>query len=298
MMSLRDLILTAMVAAVVSVCPAVPVVTYSQEDLSRLLGEVVGERPTAKAKIRIHRNSAGTLLNLVLPSKAEALLHPTRQEKFPVSELVIDVFRLDNGQGVAQLAEDEGSPYPMLMVGTYEPIRGRGFDFAPDGSALMVAQKEATSLNTFDKPYFAKLSVANFEGKRLFKRRGDLVLVGNNTATGLVEARLISVHGPGNFGEAGKLNLQSVAVGVRVLDYSPEDDELLLGGVDAGGASSFAVYNLGNGQGRTVAPQRVGDTEAMFVKDKRLADRLQGRAQAAPEKGTFFGELFGGVFKK
>ncbi|NLD61226.1 hypothetical protein GX645_02100 [Candidatus Sumerlaeota bacterium] len=284
-----------LVAVVTMVSPAfsADIVTFSQNDISRIIGEVIGVQPPV-GSLSIHRNSQGNMLNAVYPKRAEVIIHTNRQEQHPVSDMVIDVFRLDNGTPAAQIIEDEG--FPTLMVGDNEPIRAKGgYDIEPSGRALMVSQKENTTLSTLDKPYFTKLRIGNFDGKRIFSRGNDMVLIGNNTATGLMEARLISVQGNGVFGEAGKLNLHNVASGIRVLDYAPDDDELLLGGVDASGATSFAVYNLGTGQGRVVAPQRPGDTQALFLSNSsKLAARLSGRAGPAPTKRGFFQELFQG----
>lgn len=292
--SLKILITLAIMSMMVSLANAATVVTFSQDDLSRILGEVFGERPDPKKKLRIHRSFNNKTLHIVFPSRGEAILHSNRQEQFPVSDLVCDTLRLDNGQVAAVLAED--TAYPMLMVGDQAPIRGRGYDVDPAGRALMISQKSATVLCTLDKPYFTKLSLPDFDGRRLFARRGELLLVGNNNKTNLVEARVIRVNGPGVYAEAGSLNLPNVAAGVRVLDYDSTSDELLLGGVDATGAGTFAIYNLTNGQGRTVSPNKPGDTEALFLDNSKLANRLTGRSGATPNRGGgFFNELFGGI---
>ncbi len=270
---------------------AAEIVTFSQDDIARIIGEVVGHQPPTGSLV-IRRNASGTMLNSCYPKTVEVILRNNRQEQQPISNTVLSVYRLEDGSPAAQIVEDEG--FPTLIVGDNEHIRAKGgYDVEYSGRALMISQKENTTLATLDKPYFTKINIPNFDGKRIFSRKGDLLLIGNNNATGLMEARIISSRG-NVFTEAGKLNLRNVAAGIRVLDYSQEADELLLGGVDASGAASFAAYNLGSGHGRVIKPQEPGDTEALYMPNGRLMNRLLGRAGASPTKGSFFGELFRG----
>lgn len=253
---------------------APPVVTFDVADLGRLVGEVCGIGVPANATIHVHRNPDGTMVTIIVESTREAVVFGSSQQCNPLDEQTLDVYRTRDGVAVAQRVKMYGTQ--LVLVGDTE-LRGRRFDVEPTGTYVGISQGASSTISALDRPYRAALRL-NLDLQRLFTRRGGLVAVGGNPQSRQLEAHLISASG-------GNLQVESVVpVGgmpgeVRVLDYDPGSDTLLLGGVDSAGQPSFVSYNLRSGQGAQIPPMKPGDTRALFLADARLRARLTGSSR-------------------
>ncbi|MCX7717115.1 MAG: hypothetical protein N2111_01760 [Candidatus Sumerlaeaceae bacterium] len=273
----------ALVAILMSAAPAAmaqrgSVVTFSRADLARLAGGVCGEMPRDPSKITARRNAAGNLVYITLPGRKEAILMPDTQQCNDVSTEVIDLWRAESGEAVAQLTLDEGKP--LLLAGESE-IRGTRFDIERGGQYLLVSHKNRSTISALAKPYRSLIEL-DLDGQRLFVRKRNLLVVGDNTKTGQLEARVIRPQAEGMV-EDPPIVIEGMRAGVRVLDYSEASDDLLLGGVDATGQTAFVVYNLGSGRAAALPPDKPGDELGLFIANGRLRARLGGgEAPVAP----------------
>lgn len=253
------------------------VVTFSKGDLARMMVEGCGPNAAPRRTVHAHRNTACNMLYFVSEDHQEAVIYAQTQQCNETSTDTLDVFRDDKGKAVAQLIlKDER---PMLMVGDFDPVRGKRFDVERSGQYVCISQGTSSTLSSIDRPY-RTLYKLDLDAQRIFVRKRALVVVGGNPSTQRLEARVIRVERSG-FTEEPPVSIASMPAGVRVLDYSEESDDLLLGGVDPSGQAAFVVYNIGNGQSYSVMPQKVGDDMAMFVSDSALRARLTGSSSSA-----------------
>lgn len=262
-----------------AVCARDNALPYSQDDVVRLFGEVCGRQPQP-GKLRIHRSSAGDFLYIITPSLSEAVVYARNQACNTLSTQTIDLWRSDKGVVVAQLLDDDGKP--LLLVDDAE-IRGKKFDVDRSGQYLMVSHGDRSTISGIAKPYRTLLDLP-INGQRVFARKRGLLVVGDNTKSGQLEAHVVAI-GPQGLTDQGPLPLKDLSAGLKVYDYLETADELLVGGIDASGQPAFAVYNLTSGEARGVVPEKPGCTEALFVRDNALRGRLQG-AGAAPTAPT------------
>ena len=287
-----------LVLAVVMSVAAVPaarrgsVITFSRADVSRLFGEVCGTMPPADKPVYVHRSRSGERLFIVGGDHREAAVAAGTegQQCMPLDEEIVDVWRTDDGRvsGMIQIRDAQ----KMLVIGEGEGIRGKRFDIEDTGTYLIVSNGKETSINAVAKPYRAVLNIS-LDGQRIFSRKRDLLVVGDNPATGQLEARLITVDGS-RLVEKNSLTVPNTRAGVRVYDFSEQTDELLLGGVTASGQPAFMTFNLSSGETAGVELSKPGDDMALFVGNSRLRSRLTSGGGAAAGMGS----LLGGSSKK
>lgn len=264
-------------ATVVSAAPRPIVATFSRGDLARIMGEICGITP--RSPVHAHRNSMGNMLYFAGEDHLEAVTYPDTSQCNPLSTDTLDLWRDDKGNASAQLIlKDERR---MLMVGEFDPIRGKHFDVERSGQYLVVSQGTSSTISAVSRPY-RTLYKLDIDAQRMFVRKRSLLVVGGNPATGMLEARIVRVLDT-NITEDQPIPIAQMPAGVRVLDYAETSDDLLLGGVTATGESAFVVYNLGSGQSSGITPDKPGDDMAMFVTDSKLRARLTGSA-GAPER--------------
>lgn len=253
------------------------VVTFSKGDLARMMVEGCGQSAAARGAVHAHRNTVCNMLYFISEDHQESIIYAQSQSCNATSTDTLDIWRDDKGNAVAQLIlKDER---PMLMVGNFDPVRGKRFDVERSGQYVCISQGTSSTISSIERPY-RTLYKLDLDAQRVFVRKRSLVVVGGNPATQQLEARVIRVERSG-FVEEPPIRIANMPAGVRVLDYSEESDDLLLGGVDPSGQTAFVVYNIGNGQSYSVMPQKAGDDNAMFVSDSALRARLTGSSAAA-----------------
>lgn len=256
-----------------------PVVTFSNSDLARLFQEGCPGTPISANKYHIHRNSAGNMVYVASEDHREAILYATSQQCSDLSTDTLDVWRDDKGVAVAQLINKDNMR--MLMVGEYDPSRGKRFDIDRSGQYMVVSSGDSSVISAIARPYRTLLSVSNFDAQRIFARKKALLIVGSNPATNMLEARTIRID-PSGMAEESPIPVGGMPAGVKVLDYAEKTDDLLLGGLDASGQGSFVVFNVATGQSSGVPAQKPGDDNALFIMDSGLRQRISGRAGPAP----------------
>lgn len=249
------------------------VVTFSNSDLERLMAETCNQAPSSRGGLHAHRNSQGNMLYIVSEDHSEAVVWGNSQQCNELSTDTLDLWREDKGNAVAQLIlKDERR---MLMVGEFDPVRGKRFDIDRSGQYLVISHGTSSTLGAVNRPYRTMLNL-QLDAQRIFVRKRTLLIVGGNPLTGRMEARVVRVSDTGMTEDAPiPINMPA---GVQVLDYSEATDDLLLGGVDASGQTAFAIYSLENGQSSAVTPNRPGDNQALFMDDKDIRNRLTGKA--------------------
>jgi hypothetical protein len=257
-----------------------PIATFSRADASRIAAELCGARPAATGPIEVRRNSDGSMIYAVV-NPQEFVLLSGNQSCHKVDSEVVDLWRNDKGEVVAQLQKkSEGL---VLLVGDKAEMRGRRFDVERTGNYLVTSQGTTSTLTAVNRPYRTLLRL-NLDAQRVFERKRSLLVVGGNSATGMLEARVVRVN-QGELSEGERIPLPNLPAGVRVLDYSADSDELLLGGVNASGQTAFLVVGVGNGASSSVAAAKPGDDSALFLDDRSVRSRLTGGAETAPSEG-------------
>lgn len=261
------------------------VVTYSQADLQRLVSEVCGPM-TLNVPVHAHRNLEGDMVYLACEDHREAVVFPDSQQCIPLDKQVFDIFRGSKGEGMAQIMERSGE---RLLIINQCDLRGKRFDVERTGRYQVIFNGTNSLVSAVSRPYMTLLKL-DLQARRIFARKRGLLVVGDNPATKMLEAHMINVA-EGALSDQGAMPIGNMPAGVQVLDYSENSDELLLGGVDASGQTSFVVFDLATGQTSGVTPQKPGDDGAMFIENARLRSRLSGGASSATEgkmKGAGF----------
>ena len=276
LLPLNLLVSISIAASIASARPSV--VTFSRADAARLAGEICGGAPTGPIEMR--RNSDGSMIYAVV-NPQEFVLLSGNQSCHKVDSEVVDLWRNDKGEVVGQLQKkSEGM---VLLVGDKAEMRGRRFDIERTGNYLVTSQGTTSTLTAVNRPYRTLLRL-NMDAQRVFERKRSLLVVGGNAATGLLEARVVRVN-QGELSEGERIALPNLPAGVRVLDYSADSDELLLGGVNAAGQTAFLLVGVGNGAASAAPAQKPGDDSALFLDDRALGARLTGGAGPAPAPG-------------
>lgn len=254
------------------------IVTFSQDDLARSIGQCGCQAVPQSSKLNAHRNTAGDLVYVVSEqNKQEGIVTAETGQCYNLSKEVLDVYRNDKGQAVAQIIDKDNMR--MLMVGDFDPVRGRRFDVERSGVYFVVSHGTSSTLAAVEKPY-RTIHKMDLDAQRMFLRRRQLMVVGGSALTGQLEARVLRPSATG-LAEDPPIPVRNMPAGVKVLDYSEATDELLLGGVDASGQAAFVVYNLSSGASSSVAPGKPGDNMGLFVGDGKVRAKLGGRSAGA-----------------
>ena len=283
------------------------VVSFTEQDLAGLVGTACGQAPADIKKVHVHRNAAGNMLYVVAEGQAEALIYAQQQNCNPLAKETLNVWRNNrDGAVTAQLASRYETK--RLLIGQNpDGIAGNGFDVEPSGQYLLVSRGNVSSISPVDRPYVQTVEL-QMDAQRLFLRQNGLIVVGSNPTTNQLEAVPVSLQG-GSAIAGAPIVVPGVPAGVVVLDYNEKSDELLLGGLNASGVTSFAIANLSSGGARLVDNVKPGAVTALFVSDAGLVARLGGQAASAgrsvsgnenqPQQGQpqqkrgWFGGLFG-----
>jgi hypothetical protein len=252
------------------------VVTLTQQDIAGLLASACGPQAIPQKKVHVHRNEAGNMLYVVAGGQAEALIYAQQQACNPLSPETIDLWRrASDGAVTAQLAHRYDGER-LLMEGSSDGISGDHFDVSDGGQYMVVSHGDVSSVSPLDRPYMRTIEL-QMDARRIFMRSdGGLLVVGSNKASNRLEAVPISLQG-GTAVASAPIPVPGVPAGVLVLDYNNKTDELLLGGVDASGTTSFAIANLATGQGRLVNNAKPGAVTALFISDPALLAKLTGQ---------------------
>lgn len=263
------------------------IVTLTQAEIAGLLASACGPQSAQPKQVHVHRNDAGNMLYIVAGGQAEALIYASQQACNPLSPETIDLWRrASDGSVTAQLATRfEGER--LLVSGNTDGISGRHFDVSDGGEYMVVSHGDVSGVSPVDRPYMRTIEL-QMDARRVFMRPdGGLLVVGNNKSANRLEAIPVNLHG-GTATAGAPIPVTGVPAGVLVLDYNPKTNELLLGGQDATGATSFAIANLTTGQGRLLENSKPGAVTALFIEDPALLARLSGQplpASAMPPPG-------------
>ncbi len=265
------------------------VVTFTPQDIAGLMAAACGPQSLAPEKdTHVHRNAAGNMLYIVGAGKFEALIYAQQQNCNPLSPETLNLWRNQaDGAVSAQLAKRYDGERLLVQSGGSDGISGKRFDVEPSGQYLLVSHGESSGVSPVDRPYVRTIDL-QIDGQRLFKRPDGLLVVGSNKATNQLEAVPVSLQG-GTAVAGAPIVVPGVPAGVQVLDYNDKTDELLLGGLNASGVTSFAVANLSTGQARLVENVKPGATTALFINDPGLLARLKGEPIPA-QQGSAAGQ--------
>lgn len=251
------------------------VVTLTEQDIAGLMAAGCGPQGMPKKKPHVHRNEAGNMLYVVAPGQAEALIYAQQVACNPLSPETIDIWRqASDGSVTAQLATRYDGER-LLVGGNPDGISGKHFDVSNGGQYMVVSHGDVSSVSPIDRPYVRTIEL-QMDARRIFVRAdGGLLVVGGNKATNKLQAVPVNLQS-GTAVAGAPIDVPGVPAGVLVLDYNQRTDELLLGGVDASGVTSFAIANLSSGQARLVDSAKPGAVTALFIADPGLYARLTG----------------------
>ncbi|MCX7625522.1 MAG: hypothetical protein N2Z21_04855, partial [Candidatus Sumerlaeaceae bacterium] len=221
-----------------------PVVTFSNDDASKSIAIACNEGTYSRAPVHVHRNVPGNMVYCVSEDHKEGVLYSESNLCHELTSETLNIWRNEEGEVVAMLIKrTEGR---LLMIGEAE-LRGKRFDVERTGTYFIISQGKFTQLASTVKPYRILHVFQDFDGKRIFARKGDLLIVGDNLQTNQLEARIVRVQ-PEGLTELAPQPVANMPAGVRVLDFSEASNDLLLGGVDPEGRTLFAVVNLETGE--------------------------------------------------
>lgn len=304
-MGYKNWIVALATLASVAVAGAQSVATFTEQDLGGLIASGCGPQAINPKDIHIHRNAAGNMLYVVAEGKFEALIYAQQQSCHPLSPETLNLWRNNtDGSVIAQLASRFDGE--RLLIGdNSDGISGSRFDIEPSGQYLVISHGETSSVSPVDRPYIRTIEI-QMDAQRIFLRQGGLLVVGSNKSTNQLEAVPVSLLN-GTASAGAPIVVPGVPAGVMVLDYNDKTDELLLGGLNAAGVTSFAIANLSSGGARLVDNVKPGAVTALFISDSGLAARIGGQpvpagagapsqsaapaGEAAPKKRGF--NLFG-----
>lgn len=257
-----------------------PVVTFSNEDAAKAIAIACNEETYSRAPVHVHRNVPGNMVYCVSEDHKEGVLYSESNLCHELTSETLNVWRNEEGEVVAMLIKrTEGR---LLMIGEAE-LRGKRFDVERTGTYFIISQGKFTQLASTVRPYRILHVFQDFDGKRIFARKGDLLIVGDNLQTNQLEARIIRIQQEG-LSELAPQAVANMPAGVRVLDFSEASNDLLLGGVDPEGKTLFAVVNLETGESSAVTPKKEGDDQAMFLSNGNIRAKLSGSSGAAGSK--------------
>lgn len=260
------------------------VVTLNEQDIAGLMAAACGPQGVPSQDVHVHRNSAGNMLYMVAEGQFEALIYAQQQMCNPLAPESLNLWRnATDGTVIAQLAKRYDGER-LLVQGSTDGISGKHFDVSPGGQYLVISHGDSSSVSPVDRPYVRTIEL-DMDARRIFSRRDGFIVVGSNKNTNRLEAVQVSVQG-GTATAGPAMGVPGVPAGVLVLDYNSETDELLLGGLNATGVTSFAIANLSTGQARLVENVKPGAVTALFIADPGLHARLTGQPvpAAAPQQ--------------
>lgn len=277
----RGCLLALMLSTWISLAAAhPPVVTFSNEDAAKAIAIACNEETYSRAPVHVHRNVPGNMVYCISEDHKEGVLYSESNLCHELTSETLNVWRNEEGEVVAMLIKrTEGR---LLMIGEAE-LRGKRFDVERTGTYFIVSQGKFTQLASTVKPYRILHVFQDFDGKRIFARKGDLLIVGDNLQTNQLESRIVRVQQDG-LSELAPQPVANMPAGVRVLDFSEASNDLLLGGVDPEGKTLFAVVNLETGESSAVTPKKDGDDQAMFLGNGNIRAKLSGSSGAAGSK--------------
>ncbi len=257
-----------------------PVVTFSNEDAARAIAIACNADTYSRAPVHVHRNVPGNMVYCVSEDHREGVLYSESNLCHELTSETLNVWRNEEGDVAALLIQrTEGR---LLMIGEAE-LRGKRFDVERTGTYFIISQGKFTQLGSTLKPYRLLHVFENFDGKRIFARKGDLLVVGDNLLTNRLEARIVRIQ-PDGIAERPAQPIADMPAGVRIHDFSEATNDLLLGGVDPQGNTLFAVVNLDTGESSAITPKKPGDDQALFLSDGNIRAKLSGTSSAAGSK--------------
>lgn len=283
-MKTRTLLSVAVTAALAaSAAGRSSVVTFSKNDLAGIVSGACNSPYAPRGAVHVHRNSTGNMLYAVAEGEREAILFAQSQNCNEISSDTLDMFRSDgDGKVVAQVAMRFGDR--RLLIGSEgDGISGKRFDVERTGQYVVISYGQTSALAAVKKAY-RRLVDFNLDAQRVFLRRGGLLIVGNNIVSRQLEAIPVRIEG-GAYVAEQPMPVGNMPAGVRVLDYNEAGDELLLGGLDSGGQTSFVTVDLATGQASPVDTAKPGDDTGVFVSDGALRSRLTGGSPGAAQSG-------------
>ena len=257
-----------------------PVVTFSSDDAARAVAIACNQEAYSRAPVHVHRNVPGNMVYCVSEDHREGVLYSESNLCHELTSETLNVWRTEEGEVAALLIKrTEGR---LLMIGEAE-LRGKRFDVERTGTYFIVSQGKFTQLGTTMKPYRVLHAFQNFDGKRIFARKGDLLVVGDNLLTNQLEARFVRIEGE-RIVELPARPVANMPAGVRIHDFAEASNDLLLGGVDPDGNTLFAVVNVETGESSAITPKKPGDDQALFLSDGNIRAKLSGTSGAAGSK--------------
>lgn len=255
------------------------IVTLSDEDLTGLVGTSCGQGVIPGKKLHIHRNATGTMATVVAEGQFEAVIQGGGQSCNPIAKEAINVWRNSQGVVVGQLAK-RFEDVRLLIGENTDGTSGKRFDITPSGDYLVRSLGANSTVSPTARPYINTANI-DIDAQRIFETGNGLLVVGSDKKSGQTVAVPIQVQG--SQGSVGApIPIPGMPAGVIVHDFSPRTNQLLLGGVDNSGSSSFAVVNLSTGAANVVPASKPGAKHAIFVEDRSLEARLGGGGVAAP----------------
>lgn len=254
------------------------IVTLSEQDIAGLLASACGPQGVPSKDVHVHRNSQGNMLYMIAEGQFEALIYAQQQMCNPLAPETLDLWRnAADGTVIAQLAKRYDGER-LLVQGSTDGISGKYFDVSPGGQYLVISHGDSSSVSPVERPYIRTIEL-QMDARRIFSRQNGLVVVGSNKTTNRLEAVPVSIQG-GTATAGVPIPVPGVPAGVLVLDFDNTTDELLLGGLNSTGVTSFAIANLSTGEARLI-DSKPGAVTALFVSDPALFARLTGQAVPA-----------------
>ncbi|MGB9693128.1 MAG: hypothetical protein ACPL7D_13285, partial [Candidatus Sumerlaeaceae bacterium] len=226
-MKSRLVVAAAILGLAVSGSAHPPVVTFSNDDAARAIAIACKSDTYSRAPVHVHRNVPGNMVYCVSEDHKEGVLYSESSMCHELTSETLNVWRNEDGDVAALLIQrTEGR---LLMIGEAE-LRGKRFDVERTGTYFIVSQGKFTQLSAAVKPYRVLHVFENFDGKRIFARKGDLVVIGDNLLTNQLEARIVQIKDD-RIGELPPQPVANMPAGVRVLDFAESTNDLLVGGV-------------------------------------------------------------------
>lgn len=255
------------------------VVTLSKSELEAAVAAACNSPYAPRGPLHVHRNSAGNMIYVVAEGEREAVIYAQSQSCNELSSDTLDLWRIDGSGIVAgQLANRFGNKR-LLFGSSGDGMGGQRFDIDRSGQYFILSRgADGSSLSAVNKPYVRILELP-MDAQRIFGRRGGLLVVGNTSAGQLV-GQQIRLEAGQHIAEP-PVPIGTMPAGVKVLDYNEATDELLLGGVDATGRTSFVTFDLQSGQASNVETTKPDAETALFISDGNLRAKFGGSAAPA-----------------
>lgn len=272
-------VLASLWMAVVAPSFAQSIVTLTDSDLASLVGTSCGQGATPGKKLHIHRNATGNMATIVAEGQFEAVVQGGGQSCNPIAKEAINIWRNSQGVVVGQLAK-RFDDVRLLIGSDTDGISAQRFDITPSGDYLVRSYGEYSTVSPTSRPYMSTVQL-DIDAQRIFESSGGLLVVGSNKASGQTVAIPVQVQGT-QAAAGAPIPIPGMPAGVIVHDYSPSTNQLLLGGIDNSGSSSFALVNLATGAANVLPNTKPGAKHALFVLDRSLETRLGGGGIPTP----------------